>query len=196
MLTDRIALALLGMGLITAMVGCPGSLDNKADFLDGGHSSASGSTGTGSVDPCGDVPTDILAAKCGGNGCHGTKNPQNGLDLESPDVASRVVGVAAKLCPGTLAKPSAPGDSIIYTKLLSTNACGAQMPLARPPLSQKEIDCVKTWIGNQGSSTSTGAGGAGGAGATTASATTGAATSTTSTTSTTSGQSSSASTGP
>ncbi len=187
MLTDRIALALLGMGLITAMAGCPGSLDNKADFLDGGHTSASATTGTGSVDPCGDVPADILAAKCGGTGCHGTKNPQNGLDLESPDVASRVVGVAAKLCPGTLAKPSAPGDSVIYTKVLSTNTCGAQMPLTRPALSQKEIDCLKTWIGNQGSSTSTGAGGGGAGGA---AATTGAATSTTS------GQTSTASTGP
>jgi hypothetical protein len=172
--TDRIALALLGLGLITAMAGCPGSLDNKADFLDAGFTSASATTGTGSVDPCGDVPVDILAAKCGGSGCHGTKNPQNGLDLESPDVATRVVGVAAKLCPGTLAKPSDPTSSVIYTKLLSTNACGAQMPLARPALSQKEIDCIKTWIGNQGSGSSTGAGGGGGAGG--AGATTGATT--------------------
>ncbi len=168
MRTDQIVLALLGLGLIAAVSGCPGSLDNKADFLDAGFSSASasGSTGTGVVDPCGDVPADILAAKCGGSGCHGTKNPQNGLDLESPDVASRVVGVAATLCPGTLAKPSDPENSIIYTKLLETNVCSARMPLARPALSQKEIDCVKTWIGNQGSGTSTGAGGAGAGGAT------------------------------
>ena len=107
-----------------AMAGCPGSLDNKADFLDGGHTSASGSTGTGSVNPCGDVPADILAAKCGGSGCHGTKSPQNGLDLESPDVAPRVVGVAAKLCPGILAKPSDPESSVIYTKLLDLTCAG------------------------------------------------------------------------
>jgi hypothetical protein len=166
MRTDRIVLALLGLGLIAAVSGCPGSLDNKADFADASFttSNASGSTGTGSVDPCGDVPADILAAQCGGSGCHGTKNPQNGLDLESPDVAKRVVGVASKLCPGILANPSDPENSIMYTKLLETNVCNARMPLARPALSQKEIDCVKTWIANQGSGTSTGAG-AGGAGA-------------------------------
>jgi hypothetical protein len=179
MRTDRIVLSLFALGLMAVVGGCPGSLDNKEDFLDGGltTSSASGSTGTGAVDPCGDVPADILAAKCGGNGCHGTKNPQNDLDLESPGVAARVVGVAAKLCPGTLAKPSDPESSILYTKLLETNLCSSRMPLARPPLSQKEIDCVKIWIGKQGagttsssgsgsSTTSGGAGGAGGAGAT------------------------------
>lgn len=180
MRTDRIVLALFAIGLVAAVGGCPGSLDNKADFLDAGFtsSSATGSTGTGSNDPCGDVPADILAAKCGGTGCHGTKNPQNGLDLESPGVAARVVGVASKLCPGILAKPSDPESSIIYTKLLETNGCNARMPLARPPLSQKEIDCVKAWIGKQGSGTSTGstgsgsstgAGGAGGAGGATSS---------------------------
>lgn len=166
MRTDRIVLALLSLGLVAAVAGCPGSLDNKADFLAAGmtSSSASGSTGTGMMDACGDVPVDILAAKCGGTGCHGVKAPQNDLDLESPDVATRVVGVPAKLCSGILAKPSDPANSVIYTKTLETNTCGARMPLARPALSQKEIDCIKTWIGNQGGGTSTGAGGAGGAG--------------------------------
>ncbi|MEP7119645.1 MAG: hypothetical protein ABJE95_02000 [Byssovorax sp.] len=168
-------LAVFAIGLVAAVGGCPGSLDNKADFADAGFTSsgASGSTGTGSADPCGDVPAAILAAKCGGSGCHGTMSPQNGLDLESPGVAARVVDKPAKLCPGILADPSDPASSIIYTKLLATNVCSAQMPLARPPLSQKEIDCVKAWIGKQGSGTSsgasTGAGGAGGAGGATAS---------------------------
>ena len=171
MRTDRIVLALFSFGLIMAASGCPGSLDNKADFLDAGFtsSSVSGSTGTGVVDPCGDVPVDILTPKCGGTGCHGPKAPQNGLDLESPDVASRVVGVASKLCSGTLAKPSDPANSVIYTKLLDTNVCGLPMPFNRPALSLKEIECIKTWIGNQGSGTSTGAGGAGGAGGATSS---------------------------
>ena len=164
MRTDRIVLALLSLGLVAVLGGCPGSLDNKADFLDAGLTSSSASGSTGGVDPCGDVPVDILAAKCGGAGCHGAKAPQNGLDLESPEVASRVVGVAAKLCPGILAKPSDPANSVIYTKLLDTNKCGVPMPFNRTALTPKEIACVKTWIGNQGGGTSTGAGGAGGAG--------------------------------
>lgn len=170
MRTDRIVLALLSLGLIAAVSGCPGSLDNKADFLDGGltSSTSSGSTGSGSVDPCGDVPVDILATKCGGTGCHGVKAPQNDLDLESPGVASRVVDHPAKLCSGILAKPSDPANSVIYTKLLEANTCGARMPLARPVLSTKEVDCIKTWIGNQGGG---GAGGSGGAASSTASGT-------------------------
>jgi len=149
-----------------ALGGCPGSLDNKADFLDGGAAgtgSATG-TGTGSGDPCGDVPTVLLAAKCGGSTCHGTSKPQIGLDLESPGVAARVVGVNAKMCPGVLANPANATASVIYTKLLTTVSCGSRMPLGRPSLTQMEMECLKSWIAEQGAGTSTssGAGGAGG----------------------------------
>ena len=151
-----------------ALGGCPGTLDNKAEFLDGGAAAGTGSsTGTGSGGPCGDVPVDILASKCGGTSCHGPKSPQLGLDLESPGVASRVVGVSAKICSGLLANPGDPAASVMYTKLLANTSCGgARMPSGRPPLGPTEIECVKSWIIEQsaGTSTGTGAGGAGGAG--------------------------------
>ncbi|MEO5725999.1 MAG: hypothetical protein ABIV93_03280 [Byssovorax sp.] len=152
---------------------CAGSLDNKDEFLDAGFTTAA-SSGTG-VDACGNVEATILTAKCGGSGCHGVMAPQNDLDLESPGVAARVVGVPAQLCQGTLADPSSPETSVLYTKLFVDTTCGAQMPLARPELSQKDKECLKTWIAKQTSGTSTsastgsgsgGAGGAGGAGAT------------------------------
>jgi hypothetical protein len=157
--TDRIALALLGIGFSMIVGGCPGTLDNKADFLDGGGTSG---TGTGSGDACGDVPTAILAMKCGGGSCHGTTKPQVGLDLESPDVAARVVGVSAKMCPGVLANPGNVTASVLYTKLLAGVSCGGRMPLGRPTLSQMEIECLTSWIAEQGAGTSTGSG-AGGA---------------------------------
>jgi hypothetical protein len=168
MRTDRISLVLLGLGLMMAFGACAGSLDNKDEFLDAGFATAA-SSGTG-VDPCGNVEATILAAKCGGSGCHGAKAPQNDLDLESPGVAARVVGVPAQLCQGILADPSSPGTSVLYTKLLSDTTCGAQMPLARPELSLMDQECLKTWIAKQSSGASTsassGSGGAGGAGAT------------------------------
>ena len=155
---------------MVAIGACAGSLDNKEEFLDAGFTTAT-SSGSGS-DPCGDVEATILAAKCGGSGCHGTMGPQNDLDLETPGVAARVVGVSAKVCQGILADPASPETSVLYTKLLSDTTCGAQMPLARPALSAMDTECVKSWIAKQspGASTSassgSGSGGAGGAGST------------------------------
>lgn len=146
-----------------ALWGCPGTLDNKDEFLaDGGKTSTGTGTGTGSGGPCGDVPTDLLAAKCGGGSCHGVTSPQVGLDLESPDVAARVVGVNAKMCPGVLANPSNAAASVMYTKLLAAVSCGGRMPLGRPSLTPMEAECLMSWIAEQGSGTSTGAGGADG----------------------------------
>ena len=170
MRTDRISLVLAGLGLIVAIGACAGSLDNKDEFLDAGFTTAN-SSGSG-VDACGDVEKTILAAKCGGAGCHGPTGPQSGLDLESPGVAARVVGVAAKGCQGILADPAAPETSLLYTKLLAENDCEARMPLARPVLNPMDTECVKTWIAKQtpgastSASTGSGNGGAGGAGAT------------------------------
>jgi len=64
-------------------------------------------------------------------------------------VASRVVGVQAKACLGTLADPDNPTGSLLYTKLAARPACGAQMPLAQPPLSSADATCVLDWIAAQ-----------------------------------------------
>jgi hypothetical protein len=152
---DRIALVFCGYGLFAALFGCAGSLDDKESFLDGGTGSG-GATGA-----CSDVPAQIFSVKCGGAGCHGPSAPQQGLNLESPGVASRVVGVTAKECMGMLADPQNPGGSLIYTKLLSGVTCGAQMPLARPSLAPAEIDCVKAWIQAQAPSGATSSSGSG-----------------------------------
>ena len=140
---DRIALFFCGCGALAALNGCPGTLDDKARFLDGG-----GGGGVGGN--CADVPGQIFAPTCGGTGCHGPMSPQQGLDLASPGVAARVVGVHGKTCTGVLADPANPGGSLLYTKVLPGVACGAQMPLARPVLPQADVDCIKIWIQAQG----------------------------------------------
>jgi hypothetical protein len=111
--------------------------------------STAGTAGTSGGDACGDVVARIFVPTCGGTGCHSASASQQGLDLVSPDVASRVVGVSAKVCLSTLADPQNPEASLMYQKLLPMPKCGAQMPLARPPLSSADTACVLAWIAAQ-----------------------------------------------
>lgn len=162
MLTERLwllAARVALVGALTTLGGCPGELSNKEEFeayaeshgdagastmsTAGTSSGTSGSAGSGS---CGDVVTRIFVPSCGGTGCHSAVGPQQGLDLVSPGVASRVVGVAAKQCLQVLADPANPEESVMYKKLLIRPECGAQMPLARPPLSSADVACVLAWI--------------------------------------------------
>lgn len=140
--------------------GCPGELSNKAEFEAyaathgdagapanaAGTSAVAGSAGTSA---CGDVVARIFAPSCSGTGCHSATAPQQDLDLISPGVAARVVGVQAKQCLQVLADPQNPEQSLLYQKLLTKPACGAQMPLARPALSNADIACVREWIAAQ-----------------------------------------------
>src|SRR5262245_38504818 len=132
MRTERAGAALLGLLLLG---GCPGTLDDKDRFL-----------GDGGVGSCGDVPTRIFQVSCAGTGCHGSLGPQQGLHLESPGVAARVLGVRATGCMGILADPQGADTSLLYAKLQEGTACGSRMPLARPPLSAADVACVRAWI--------------------------------------------------
>lgn len=129
--------ALVGLW-IAGLAGCPGTLDDKQRFL----------TGTGG-DDCGDVEADIFVKKCGGGPCHGPNEPQEKLDLESPNVAERVVGKVANSCFGILADPENPEASVLYEKLLDAPLCGDRMPFGVDPLSASEITCVRDWIAAQ-----------------------------------------------
>lgn len=138
--------------------GCPGELQNPERFL----------TGAGGGAACPDVEADILVARCSEQaGCHNASDMQGMLDLESGDVASRIVGVqGTSNCANlVLADPSDPTASLMYTKLGESPPCGAQMPFGgAEKLSQFEIDCVEEYIASLPSG---GPGpGAGGAGAT------------------------------
>ena len=147
MRTDRSALArLAACGVVLFLTGCPGKLANKQSFL---AAAAVEDAGDADMSACGDVVTRIFLPSCGDNGCHGATGPQQGLDLVSPGIEARVVGVQAKVCPGTLADPDNPAGSLLYTKLLSKPQCGTQMPLARPALSSADAECVLEWIAAQ-----------------------------------------------
>jgi hypothetical protein len=135
--------------------GCPGTLtDEEKKMFQGGGS-------------CPDIPS-FLTAKCGNAGCH----PQGAtLDLASAGVEARLVGKAASVtCGGAIfVNPADPAGSLLYKKLNDSPPCGSKMPLGSS-LTQLEIDCIKTWIGERtptgGTGGSGGAGGAGGSGGT------------------------------
>jgi hypothetical protein len=140
-----------GLALAAATAGCPTSLDDPGRFVgDGGGSSGidggdgqDGLLGEGGA--CPGIP-QFFAATCTGGGCHNASDQAQGLDLQSPDVPSRLVNVMATEGPGLLIDPSASGASILYRKLTSSPPFGAQMPLGQKPLPDAMTACVLDWI--------------------------------------------------
>jgi hypothetical protein len=135
--------------------GAPTTDEAGGSEMAGGSSGSSGNAGSAGVagfagtagsDACGDVIARIFVPSCGGTGCHSDTSPQQDLDLVSPDVKSRLVGVPGKQCLKLLVDPQNPEQSLLYQKLLVRPDCGVQMPLARPPLTSAEVACVLGWI--------------------------------------------------
>lgn len=136
--------ASVACGLVSTLVvtGCAGSLASPDDFVDGGTVLKNAET--------------ILAETCGTSTCHDQPlPPQHDLDLLSPNVESRVVGVNAigLGCESRLLVVAGdPDASYLLDKVLNTpGICGLQMPVVGL-LSQSEIDILRDWIDGLGGS--------------------------------------------
>ena len=122
---------------------CAGSLSNPEDFADAG-------TGTKTVET-------VFVESCGQTGCHDApRPPQHTLDLVSPDIESRVVGVNAIAigCEDEiLVVAGDPESSYLLDKILfdSLDICGVQMPVIGL-LSESDIDIIEEWIIDLGGS--------------------------------------------
>ena len=128
-------------------VGCAGTLEDPSRFApDAGDDADGGIIATDSG--CPDIPNDIFATICASAGCHSTADKIQGLDLQSPGQASRLVGVTA-MGGGILVDPCNPDQSVIYTKLSLTPPFGARMPLGKMPLDDATLACVLSWIASQ-----------------------------------------------
>ncbi len=136
--SSQLRLGLLG---VLFCAGCPGTLDDPSRFA----------TQAASVPDagCPDIPTAVFAAQCGTSGCHSTTDKVQGLDLQSPAVAARLVGACATEGSGLLVDPSSPGQSILYQKLSPDPPYGARMPSGKPALDDATRACVLTWISVQ-----------------------------------------------
>jgi hypothetical protein len=103
-----------------------------------------------SVCPAGVDAIGLIAKRCGG--CHGDRNPSKGLDLVTPGLADRLVGIKSG-CPNRLlldgpvgTNPTAEPSGHFLDKLGGpVTGCGAQMPYGAPALTPSEFDCIVEW---------------------------------------------------
>jgi hypothetical protein len=99
------------------------------------------------VSPCpeGTDALALLVARCGD--CHDAQDRAKGLDLVTPGVAARLVGVKSACGDKLLLDPSGPtAAGQLLDKLRGPVAnCGAQMPYGMPPLTAQEKACVAAW---------------------------------------------------
>jgi hypothetical protein len=119
------------------LAGCPGRLQDPERF--GGECRQSI-----------DVPSEVLAARCGDSACHDAVEPESSLDLVSPGVELRLRSVPASICAGRLrVDPQFPEDSFLLEKLGRDDPeCGDRMPLLATPLSAPTLACVREWVEN------------------------------------------------
>jgi hypothetical protein len=94
---------------------------------------------------CPDIPT-VFVQTCGTSGCHDATTKSQGLDLQSANVASRLVGVQATEGPGFLIDTGNPSASVVYTKLLQPPPFGARMPLTGGAFDEVTTQCVLAWV--------------------------------------------------
>lgn len=160
----RLTSSLLFASGLLLLAACPGSLENPERFL----------AGTGGGGTCPDIEADLFPNRCGTAGCHNATDQAAELDLVSPGVASRLVGVAGTdSCDNTvLLDPNDVPNSLMVTKLQPNPSCGNIMPLIGTPLSDEETACLVAYLeGLQGgtptTTTTSSGGGMGGAGTTT-----------------------------
>jgi hypothetical protein len=121
--------ALVVAMLVVVCAGCPGSLQDPARF----------------TAACPDVPTMILATRCGTGGCHDAASKAASLDLVSPDVGSRLLNRSAVGGPGLLIDAANPDGSVLVRKLTPTPPFLAQQPPGAP-LDAATIDCIRRWV--------------------------------------------------
>jgi len=137
----RFASLFTGLCGAVSLAGCPGAL-NPDDFIDAGLVQKDAET--------------VLAESCGTMGCHdATAQAQAGLDLISPDVESRVVGVNAigLGCESAiLVVAGDPEGSYLLDKVLHVpGICGLQMPFVGS-ISESDAEVLRAWIIDLGGS--------------------------------------------
>jgi predicted CxxxxCH...CXXCH cytochrome family protein len=156
------------VALVAATSACAGTLEDPERFIAALGVGDAGLADESQPPPasdgavagnCPDIP-GLFAQTCTAASCHSASTKSQGLDLQSPNLAARLVGAPATEGPGLLIDPSAPSQSILYEKLTANPPFGARMPLAATPLDDATMACVLAWITRQASSAGSSEGGA------------------------------------
>ncbi len=156
-----VRVATAAIAAIAAIAGCAGNLEDPGRFADGGAGPGAasddaasatdaalrdtGAAATPDAAACGDVPQTVFLPSCTSAGCHNAQDKEQGLDLQSPNPASRLIGVPSSEGQGLLIDPSSPAQSVLYTKLSANPPFGGQMP-PKGALDDATIACVLSWI--------------------------------------------------
>ncbi|MCA9630230.1 MAG: hypothetical protein KC766_21315 [Myxococcales bacterium] len=126
-----------------ALPGCPGELEDPERF-------------TAVCDP----PSTIFKKTCATSSCHDDSKPEADLDLESPDVAQRLIDVPAHcaeadpndpeacVCPDRLLVDSQNPDASYLLEKVTQEVpeCDDRMPLLTSNLKSRDVECLRTWI--------------------------------------------------
>jgi hypothetical protein len=135
--------ALTVLGFVSSCLE-PGSLSNEDTFrLGSNFPSIALEGGPGCAEACA-----LIASKCATAECHSASDLAADLDLQSPNLVSRLSSASALTLDCfdlPLLVPGSPEQSTIFTKLLDPPACGLKMPLSGS-LSKSEIDCIGRWV--------------------------------------------------
>ena len=133
----RLALSIFSSLLL---VGCPGGLDNCEDF----NACAGGGGGSTGV-----TVELVFQVNCGNAVCHDADQPAAMLDLVSPNVASRTVGVNStdpNCGSDIIVIAGDPIESYMMKKILNEpGICGGQMPIGTI-LDAEDTDVIRQWI--------------------------------------------------
>jgi hypothetical protein len=93
----------------------------------------------------------IFARSCAGTGCHVNEAaPAGKLDLGEGRAYAALVGAPAIGTHMARVTPGDPEASYLWCKIAGSCAQrqGARMPLDAPPLSDVDLETVRTWIAN------------------------------------------------
>ncbi len=97
-----------------------------------------------------DVHRDLITPKCATASCHSTAARAGALDLQSANLGSRLIGVAATsaaCAPRALVTINGGTvDGVFFGRLQATPSCGLAMPLGLPTLTAQEVDCLKDYV--------------------------------------------------
>lgn len=97
-----------------------------------------------------DIQASVFDISCTASSCHGSQNPQAGLELSTAEIsAENLIDVESEQVPGkNRVTPSAVEDSYISNKLTGIDMAPGtqQMPFGFDPLCNAKIIAVEAWI--------------------------------------------------
>ena len=93
------------------------------------------------------VQNEIFTPTCAVVGCHGAIGTQQGLLLAQGSAYQSIVDVPSTEMPALRRiRPGDPANSYLFRKVTGAGITGDRMPLGGPPLSDANIDLIRSWI--------------------------------------------------